>query len=135
MDEILIFLLKYCSDFYKKYGFKFSNSEVTPQFGGNAYLMLENDNLKIRFIIDRGQLMLEFFSKFDKKRDNWYSIDLVRQLISGEDEYYALLDDNNGQFIQKNLDKIIEMFRENVITQTIEKLNLLKKRRAKILFG
>ncbi len=61
MDEILNFLLKYCSDLYKKYGFKFSDSEVTTQFGGNACLILENDNLKLSFIIDRGQLSLDFF--------------------------------------------------------------------------
>ena len=135
MDEILEFLIKYCSEAYKKYVFKFTDSEVSSSFGGNAYIMLENDDLKLRFINDRGQLMLDFYSKFDKKRDNWYSIDLIRQLISGENKYYALLDENNGKFIQNNLREILVIFKKDAVEQTIAKLNLLRKKRAKEIFG
>lgn len=127
-------LVKYCSNIYKKYGFKFIDSGVSTSFG-NSFIILKNDNLMLRFISDRGQLFLDFHSNFDKNKNNWYSIDLVRQLITGEKEYYSLLDEINGRFIKNNFEQILQIFDKDVINQTIEKLNFLRKKRAKKLFG
>lgn len=134
MDEILIFLVKYCSDIYKKHSFRFIDSGVSASFG-NAFIILENDNLKLRLISDRGQLFLDFHSNIDKNKDNWYSIDLVRQLITGENDYYSLLDENNGLFIEKNLEGVLQLFDKDVASQTIERLNSARRKRAEVLFG
>lgn len=134
MDEILIFLIKYCSDLYNEYKFKFVNSTTSDYFG-DAALMLENNYLQVKFIKERGQLFLEFHSLYDKKGKNWYSFDLVRRLMKEEDKYYSVLDGDNGLFIQNNLEQILALFNQDVVEHTLMTLELLKKKRSKELFG
>lgn len=133
MDEILNFIMKYCRDLYMKYGFRFVDSEVSNSFN-NALIILENEYLKLQFTRDRSQLFLWVHSSFDKKENNWYTFDLIRQLITGEKEYYSLLDDKNGQFIQKNVDRILALFKQDVVEDTLIKLGRLEKIRTKQLF-
>lgn len=134
MDEILKFLLKYCRDLYNKYAFKFVDSGVFENHG-NSFLILENENLQIRFILDRSQLFLDFHSKFDKKKDNWYSFDLIRQLFTEEENYHSIMDEQNGQFMQEHLEKILTLFKQETAENTLTKLKSLEKKRAKVLFG
>jgi len=134
LDEVLYYILKYCSDFYKKYGFKFIDSGVATSFG-NAFIILKNENIELRFIIDKDQMFLDFHSNFDKKKNNWYSFDLIRQLIGGENKYFSILDENNGIFIQENTVKIFGVFNKDTFEQTLKELDFLRRKRTKILFG
>lgn len=133
MDEILEFLLKYCRELYNKHGFKFVDSGVFEPFR-NSFLIMENANLQIRFILDRSQLFLDFRWKFDKKKDSWYSFDLIRQLLTEETDYHSIMDEQNGQFMQEHLEKILEFFEQEKADNTLAKLKSLEKQRAKVLF-
>ena len=130
MDEILNFIFQYCCGFIKKYGFKVTTACISESFG-DAAIVVENDNLKLVFIRDRGQLFLDFHSKFDKKKKNPYSIDLVRQLVTGEETRYSLLDDNNGVFLEGKFDEIVHLFEKDNASRTISELTILERKRMK----
>ena len=51
---------------------------------GNALIVLEIGDLRLRFLKDRDQVFLEFQSVFDTTSDKWFSFGMVRQLITGE---------------------------------------------------
>lgn len=132
MNEILKYILAYCSYLYNDYGFIFTDSEVASSFGGDALLIMESDTLKMRFISDRSQLFLDVSAV--SKNSEWYSIDLIRQMITGETDYFSLLDENNAKFLRNNIDKIIECFDKNNINNTTKELKKLKLIRNKKLF-
>lgn len=133
MNEILIFIIKYCSELYYKYGFRFINSDYCE--GDNSIIVLENGNVRFLFLRDRGQLMLEVSLSLNGKKSEQFSFELIRQYISGESELFTILDDNNGAFIRDNLEKIVNLLSENSVKTTILNLKKLEKRRSKLLFG
>ena len=134
MDEILNFIFRYCSGFIKKYGFHVTDACISESFG-NAYIVFENNNIVLQFTRDRGQLCLVFYSKYDKNKTNQISIAWIRQLVTGENEYHSFLDDDHGRFLEGHFDRIMQLFEKDNTSQTIEKLKILKRKRAKALFG
>jgi len=130
----LQFLMAYCGSLYNFYEFRFVDSFVYKSFDNDAMLILATNELKLKFSRDRSQLFLEFQSTFDKKKNNWYSFDLIRQLITGEDEYFSLMNADNAYFFKKNVDCILDLFSKNKVEATLEKLNRLEKKRSKKLF-
>jgi hypothetical protein len=132
MDDILKFILAYCSFLYKDWGFKFIDSEVSKSFGGDSFLVLAINGLQVRFVRDRGQLF------FDFKPDNtkvWYSIDLMRELINEEGEFHSLMDEENAIFLRDNFKKILNLFSSENLSETEKRLDELKVIRSKKLFG
>lgn len=134
MNDILKFLINYCSDLYLTRSFKFIDSEVSQSFG-NAILVLSNGVTSLKFTMDKGQMFLDFKSDFSKKKNDWYSFDLIRKLLREETGYYSILDDSNGKFISENLLEILSLFTVEMIDKTLMKLSKLEKKRAKFLFG
>ena len=134
MDEILAFLVEYCANLYNKHGFRFVDSEVAPSFG-NAAILLRNRNLEVQFIRDKGQLFLDFKSICEGQKVRWYSLDLVRQMVTGETFYHSMLDDANGRFLRENLPTILGLFECNCISETVHALDALRVKRGAELFG
>lgn len=137
MDEILKFLLTRYSFLYNKYKFKFIDSEVSESFG-NAYLTLTSGGINICFVRDKGQIFLEFQSKFVKNPKSpysWYSIDLIKQLITHETECSSLMDENNAKFLENNIETIFKLFSTSRLKETLKELNKLAKIRSEKLFG
>ncbi len=135
MDEILKFILSYCSFLYQKYKFKFIDSEVSDSFG-NAFLTLTSETISIRFIRERGQLVLDFQSNLLKKNyASWYSFEIVRQFITNEKEYYSIMNEDNAKFLENNFEKIKDIFSVSKVAETVKEFKKLEKKRAKKLFG
>ncbi len=78
---------------------------------------------------------MDFQSKLDsKKKDSWYSVDLVRSLISGETLTSAVLDEEYGKFLQDRFEDICKLFSDENVDETIKSLKNLRKERAKRMF-
>lgn len=133
MNELLQFIMNYCESLYTKYNFKFVDSDYCE--GDNSYITLRNEDIDLMFLRDRSQLFLHVYSKYDPEKENYYSLDLVRQLLTGEKEYYSLLDENNGIFLHDNMLEILKLFKRNLINDTLLKLNVLQEKRTKKLWG
>ena len=133
MDEILKYIIQYCSFLYKDKEFNFIDSAVSSSFGGDAYLILSDKMLNLRFLSDRGQLFLEFQSHSD---DCWYSIDLIRHLLRPEEKkYYSLLNEENAVFLKQYFFEIKDCFSDKEYNITKSKLKVIMSKRAKYLFG
>lgn len=135
MDQILTFFLKYCSFLFTKCGCRFTDSEVSTSFGGDAWLILSAKNVRLRFVSDRGQLFLDFQSVGDQCDKSWYSIDIVRQLVNGEDRYHAQMDEGNAEFLKSHFAKIEELFSAESFPKVRRRLVKLEQLRSKRLFS
>ncbi len=133
MDEILEYLISYCSFLYDRNRFRFVDSMVSDAFGGDSLLVLASEKLQLRFVRDRGQLFLDFRPAQQKSDKGWYSIDLVRQLITGESDYHSLMDEENAGFLKENLETIEQLFSERNVEDTLSRLKELRRKRSKRL--
>ncbi len=129
MKAILMYIAAYLSHVFKMYGVKFADSEASHAFGDNAYVDLAAEHFNIRIINDRGQLFIDFQSTHDTgKRDSWYSLDLVRTLITGDIPASAVLDEEYGKFLEDKFEDICKLFLDENVTETIKCLKDLRKK-------
>jgi hypothetical protein len=134
MNEILTFLIRSCSHLWTL-GYRFTDSGAAASFGGDAYVVIESGSLRMRFVRDRGQLFLDFQEPAATGKDVWYSIDLVRHLLTGVRQESAELNEDYAQFLGGSLTDIERLFSDEAIPETKRQLQNLKRVRAKELFG
>ncbi len=133
MEEILRYLMKHCSFLYAPNLFRFVDSGSSESFG-NAFLVLEHEDLRLQFVRDRGQIFLDFQPTSKKHKSNWFSIDIIQQMVTGKIETSAEMDSEKEEFLKTNLDKIEQLFSTANMDSTIKKLRELERARAKRLF-
>jgi len=133
MEEILRYLMKYCSFLYSPNRFRFVDSGSSDSFG-NAFLVLEHEELRLQFVKDRGQIFLDFQHTSKNHKDDWFSIDIVKQMVTGKIEPSAEMDSEKAEFLKTNLDRIEQLFFAANLEGTIKRLRELERARAKRLF-
>jgi hypothetical protein len=134
MTEILRFLIDHARFLYAPGRYRFVDSGTSTSFGGDAFLTLASDALRIRLISDRGQLFADFQGADNGGSLDWYSIDVVRRLITGERPATAELSADYADFLERHLDEIERRFSKEG-PSTVRALKELEKARAKELFG
>jgi len=132
MEKVLQFIKKHCSFLYSPYTFQIIETDLSESFG-NALVILEDDDLRLQFVKDRDQLFLDFQPTSNKKE--WFSIDIVKQLVTGNIEPSAEMDSEKAEFLKNHLDEIKLLFSPKNLIGTIKKLKDLERARAKRLFG
>jgi hypothetical protein len=135
MTEILRFLIDSLAFLYTSGRFRFADSGTSTSFGGDAFLVLASDGLRVRLVRDRGQLFMDFQSAEETGEMDWYSIDVVRRLLTGERQESAELSQEYAAFLEAHLDEIERRFAGDGFAVTRRELKDLEKRRAKELFG
>jgi len=133
MEEILRFLYSNAIFLFRDYNFKFIDSEWSPSFGGSAYVILTNGFVKIRFVKSRDGLLMEF-QPSGKIKAEWFQFTIVGIFLTNDFHFSGDVNKNNAVFLKGQLPKIMEMFSENNIKQTIQELNLIKREMSKRLF-
>ena len=66
MTQILAFIAAHMGYLWDRARFRIVGSEVTTSNGGDAFLLVESTNVRLRFVQDRRQLSLEFQSAVDQ---------------------------------------------------------------------
>lgn len=135
MALILTFIAAHMGFLWDQARFRITGSDVTNVNGGDALLLVESDVLRLRFVRDRGQLVLDFQPVAGDAASEWFSVDLIRRLLLGKPETSGLLDESYAAFIGQHLDAIEDRFRSERWPATQADLNRLKVKRAKELFG
>src|ERR1700722_9258077 len=110
MTRILAFIVNYMGFLWSGARFRIVGSEVSTSNGGDALLLVESSQLRLRFVSDRTQLLLDFQPSETVNPNEWFSIDLIRRIILGNREFSALLDESYVEFLQRNLDEIENRF-------------------------
>ena len=134
MTEILRFLVEHLAFLYAPDRFRFVDSRTSTSFGGDAFLVLASDVLRIRLVRDRGQLFMDFQATAERDDRDWYSIDVVRRLLTGERQDTAELSPEYARFLEEHLDEIEKRFSEEELANTRKALKELERIRAKELF-
>ncbi|URA09146.1 hypothetical protein [Thermospira aquatica] len=145
-----LFISRECNFLITEYGFKLIGIQHSHSFG-NAVATFESDLLILRIVKDREQYSFEFMGKLDKKND-WYDLDIILLAIEGATKYPSekrkvniedLYDPakqiqkarKNIAILRTKMSEIINLFKEDKIEESIDKMNKLRNQRAKILFG
>ena len=134
LKKLLSFVAS-CTYLFLDNRFRFADSHVTQSFDGNCDITLQSQKMKIRLIRDRGQISMDFRAASGTHEEDWYSIDIVRQMITGEKECSGLMDTENTLFLRQNIDAIENLFTDEALPMTRTEMRRLEMARAKRLFG
>lgn len=134
MKKILEFLAGDGAFFYEEEGFRIVDSEYIPTFGGTGSLVLSNGAVDLRLHLDRDRLMLDFRATSHKSRLAWFSLDVVRQLLTGEPDK-GFLEGENISFVKRHIKEVMMRLDKASLASTEAALRQLEKDRAKRLFG
>lgn len=135
MTLILSFIAAHMGFLWDGARYRITGSVVATSNGGDALLLVESEGLRLRFVRDRGQLFLDFQPSAAKLDGEWFSIDLIRRLQTGQREESAELDESYASFVREHLPEIEHEFSPQEWPSTHAKLKKLKAKRAKELFG
>lgn len=135
MTLILAFIAAHMGFLWDGARYRVTGSELATSNGGDAFLLVESDELRLRFVRDRGQLFLDLQPSFSDLDGAWFSVDLVRRLHTGQRELTAELDEGYANFVREYLPKIERQFGADEWLTTQAELKKLKAKRAKELFG
>jgi len=132
MSELLTYLVTRLSFLYNDYGARFVDSQVR---GPHATIVFEAGQLRLRLVRDRSQIFVDFQSVENPSDDDWFSFDMIRQLLTGEVVDSAEMDDSKAQFIGDHFEAIVEAFQSTNRKETEKKLHEYEHARAERLFG
>lgn len=132
MSELLTYLVTRLSFLYNEYGARFVDSHVR---GPHASITLEAGELRLRLVRDRSQIFVDFQSTENPSEDDWFSFDMIRQLLTGEVIDSAEMDDEKAKFVNDHFEAIVEAFQSAKRKETEEKLHKYEHARAERLFG
>ena len=133
MEDFPQYVKKHFSILFSAYHFRIIETESSESFG-NALVILNHKDLLLKIVKDRDQIFLDFQPSSKKGKFNWFSIDIVKQMITGKIEPSAEMNSKNIEFLKNNLDKITQIFSKESTPDTIQELKKLERERAKRLF-
>jgi len=100
-----------------------------------ALVRLELSGIRLLFELDRGYLNLEFQSVRDPDPRSRHSLDMVRQVLTGEFRDCDTLDEENLAFLRSRLNDIVSVLSPARYEATLARLTECEEARADRLFG
>ncbi len=107
---------------------------VAEQTMGNAYITFKRGSLTWRVVRDRSQVFLDCWW-VEGRPDRWFTVDLLRRLVSDEVVHSSLLDDENASWLSEHLAEIERCFGPANVEETLRRLREFQVERANRLFG
>lgn len=134
MPELLIFIATHFPYLFKSPGYRIVDSDVSESFG-NALLILESGDLRLRFTRDKSQLLFEF-QPIGGPRSEWFSQGLLKGLLTGDRGGSEVLTPGWAEFLRDGLPTIESRLGDpDLRGETLDGLRHQARIRAKELFG
>ena len=130
MIALLTFLLRYCSCVFERPGFRFKDSGVGRNAAEGSRIHLESPEVEMFIGNEREELTWRIRSTYDSSKRNWFSFDLVAQLL-GHDVSTGVMTEENCELLKKDLPEILDRFSESRVSATLRTLKRLKAERTK----
>lgn len=130
MIKLLQFIVRFLSSLFDEYGFSITASNNSGNRFAGASILMASSEMEIFLAIERDEITAQFRSVYDKRKNNWYSAEIVLDLI-GRKSCLGVLDDRIGSYIQSDLPAMISRFRKTEVEQTLKILDEIEKERAK----
>ena len=77
MTKLLEFIITFLSTLFDDYGFLIRESKNTGNRFSGASILMASDEMEIFLAIERDEITAYFRSRFDKRKNNWYSTEVV----------------------------------------------------------
>lgn len=135
MIDILNFIIKHCYKLFNPYRFKFIDSEAAESSGHGAWVLLDSQDVQFYFSLEKGELLLWLGSKYDDRQNKWYSFDVVRSVLTNEPLSIAIMDAENGKYLENNISGILGLFEKTKYENTLVLLDQAEKLRDIRLWG
>jgi hypothetical protein len=137
MNEILEYLLRYCSFLWGR-GYRLTDSRYSAENFGDALVVVSSDPLRMMFTRERdAEVYLHLYPPGSDpgKSKEWYSIDLVRRMLTGVRPASTSLDAGYAEFVRDNIGEIETRFSESAWPDTRKRLVELQRIRSKEMWG
>lgn len=135
MQQILTFLVQHCAFLWADARYRITDSEVATSFGGDAFVVIESEHLRLRIVRDRGQLMMDAQSPRTGKPRSWHTTDLLQGLLAGTRPPSSLLEPATAEFLRVNLAELEARFGDpDRLAETERELHLLSLERSDEMF-
>lgn len=129
-------IFPYFSNVFNNYGFKAEEHQESLSFG-NEQLIFSSEHLLLKFINDRGEIHVDVASKYASHK--WFLLGYVLEFIEGKE----VCSYTNNQirlstashWLQKDFQKVVEIFNQENVFNTIKILETFVQEKAKSRFG
>jgi hypothetical protein len=130
MIKLLQFIVMFLSSLFEEHGFSITASNNSGNRFAGASILMASSEMEIFLAIERDEITAQFRSVFDKRKSNWYSVEIVLALV-GRENCLGVIDDRIGSYIQSDLPAIISRFGKIEVEQTLKILDEIEKKRFK----
>ena len=118
--------------FLKSRDFKLTDKDVSPYFG-DYYDTFKNNVVELRFSSSRSLATVDICCI--EETNNWYDLALVKALLYNEQELNKITTlEEYVFFLEQEIDFINELFNKDNYSNTKNKLEELRNKRAKQMF-
>lgn len=128
--SLLNFVVGNCLGFFEKQCFKIKGLKVGENPAVGSSILLVSNDAEIFISNERDEITWQIRSLYDSNNRNWFSFDLVAQLL-GYQINTAIMDKKNSELLSRNTGQIIMRFKKDCALESIDRLNELEKRRSK----
>ena len=135
MKKILNFLAVDGAFLYEDCSCRIADSEFIPTFGGTGSITLRNDFLELKLWLDRDILFMDVRGVSSTDPASWFSVDILRQMLTGQVTDKAAMDHDNLSFLRARFADLQTRFDEKNLSATEESCRKLEIERSKRLFG
>ncbi|WZH38267.1 MAG: hypothetical protein PIR02_06260 [Microbacterium enclense] len=135
MDQITSFIHRYLPFLLDNEVYDVTHAEESTVNGGDSLVEFASDSLHFRFFTDRGQLFLDLRPGTSRRENDWYSIDLIRRLFTGDREESGLMDPGYAEFIRTRLADVEKRVSPAEWPHTEKALKDIKHKRSEEMFG
>lgn len=129
MIVLLKFIVRFLSDLFEKYGFAIISSKNSGCRFSGASILMASSEMEIFLAVERDEITVQFRSVFDKRKNNWYSAEIVLALFEYKN-CLGVLDDRAGSYIKEELSAIVARFQKSEVEKTLRLLDEIEKERS-----
>lgn len=129
MSQLLRFVVTFFSVLFDEHGFLIKGSNNAGNRFSGASILLGSNEVEIFIAIERDEITAHFRSLYDKRKNNWYSSEIILAHL-GYAEEHGVLNETNASLIRDQLPEILNCFHEAEVGRTLKNLDDIEKRKS-----
>lgn len=130
------------SELLDEHGFRMVSESHAPDSFGDGLIVLQTEDVRLRFVRDRGQVFADVGSSGTSSGDDWHQLQRVKEFLHRHDSTAAASDarratgiDELGVWLKANYEQVRTLFRRETYPSTRDALRKFEKEKAEQMFG
>ena len=124
-----------------EHGFRLVSESYEPASFGNGLIVLQSEDLRLRFVRDRGQVFADV-GPSGQTGEHWHQLQRVMEFLQRHDSPADASDarraaslDELGVWLKENYEGVRSLFREDTYPSARDALRRFEKEKAQQMFG